>query len=136
MASIAVQETMGIIVALLAAVGRDQWTKASPNGFHGFGGNHEIAWWIIPSCHAATSVGTMAGGWRIVQTMGSRITPHLRPLGVFSAETAAATTIGMATLANVPISTTHAIGEAVSGVDATRGWPAVRWVWGERIVLA
>ncbi len=127
---------MGIIVALLAAAGREQWTKASPNGFHGVGGKHEIARWIILSCHAAIAVGTMAVGWRIIQTIGSRITPHLRPLGGFSAEIAAATTIGMATLANVPISTTHAIGGAVSGVGATRGRHAVRWIWGQRIVLA
>jgi PiT family inorganic phosphate transporter len=130
------QKTMGIIVALLAAAGREHWAKASPDGFHGFGGKHEIAWWIILSCHAAMGVGTMAGGWRIVQTVGSRITPHLRPLGGFSAEMAAATTIGLATMANVPISTTHAIGGAVSGVGATRGWHAVRWIWGERIVVA
>jgi PiT family inorganic phosphate transporter len=130
------QKTMGIIVALLATAGRDQWAKASPGGFHGLGGKHEIAWWIILSCHAAMAIGTMAGGWRIVQTVGSRITPHLRPLGGFSAALAAATTIGIATLANVPISTTHAIGGAVSGVGATRGWHAVRWIWGERIVVA
>jgi len=129
------QKTMGIIVALLATAGHAQWGKASAGGFHGLG-KHEIAWWIILSCHAAMALGTMAGGWRIVQTVGSRITPHLRPLGGFSAEMAAATTIGMATLANVPISTTHAIGGAVSGVGATRGWHAVRWIWGERIVVA
>ncbi|HEY9125906.1 MAG TPA: inorganic phosphate transporter [Acidobacteriaceae bacterium] len=128
------QKTMGIIVALLASAGHAQWGKAG-NEFHALG-KHEIAWWIILSCHAAMALGTMAGGWRIVQTVGSRITPHLRPLGGFSAEMAAATTIGMATLANVPISTTHAIGGAVSGVGATRGWHAVRWIWGERIVVA
>ncbi|MBA3914970.1 MAG: inorganic phosphate transporter, partial [Acidobacteriales bacterium] len=75
-------------------------------------------------------------GWRIVKTMGSRITPHLRPIGGFSAEIAAATTIGLATLAKVPISTTHAIGGAVSGVGAVRGWHYVRWIWGKRIVWA
>jgi inorganic phosphate transporter, PiT family len=132
------QKTMGIIAALLVAAGREQWSK--PGGFmsnfHLFGIKHQIAWWIILSCHAAMALGTMAGGWRIVQTVGSRITPHLRPLGGFSAEMAAATTIGLATLANVPISTTHAIGGAVSGVGATRGWHAVRWIWGERIVVA
>jgi PiT family inorganic phosphate transporter len=77
-----------------------------------------------------------AGGWRIVKTIGSRITPHLRPLGGFSAEMAAATAIGLATIAKVPISTTHAIGGAVCGVGATRGWHAVRWIWGEKIVVA
>jgi PiT family inorganic phosphate transporter len=130
------QKTMGIIVALLAAAGHEQWGKASHHGFQGLFGKHEIAWWIILSCHAAMAIGTMAGGWRIVQTIGSRITPHLRPVGGFSAELAAAISIGLATLAKVPISTTHAIGGAVSGVGATRGWHAVRWIWGERIVVA
>lgn len=130
------QKTMGIIVALLAAAGHEQWGKASHSGFQGLAGKHEIAWWIILSCHAAMALGTMAGGWRIVKTIGSRITPHLRPVGGFSAEMAAAITIGLATLAKVPISTTHAIGGAVSGVGATRGWHAVRWIWGEKIVVA
>ncbi|MGA2814471.1 MAG: inorganic phosphate transporter [Candidatus Acidiferrum sp.] len=60
----------------------------------------------------------------------------MKPIGGFSAELAAATTIGLATLAAVPVSTTHAIGGAVSGVGATRGWHAVRWIWGKRIVYA
>jgi PiT family inorganic phosphate transporter len=130
------QKTMGIIVALLAAAGHEQWGKASKSGFQGLAGKHEIAWWIILSCHAAMALGTMCGGWRIVKTIGSRITPHLRPVGGFSAEMAAAITIGLATIAKVPISTTHAIGGAVSGVGATRGWHAVRWIWGEKIVVA
>ncbi|QEE28189.1 inorganic phosphate transporter [Terriglobus albidus] len=130
------QKTMGIIVALLAAAGHEQWGKAGPDSFQGLTGKHEIAWWIILSCHAAMALGTMAGGWRIVKTIGSRITPHLRPEGGFAAEMAAATTIGLATIAKVPISTTHAIGGAVLGVGATRGPHAVRWVWGEKIVWA
>ncbi len=129
------QKTMGIIVALLAAAGHEQWGKPG-GGFQGLFGKHEIAWWIILSCHAAMAIGTAAGGWRIVKTIGSRITPHLKPIGGFSAELAAATTIGLATIAKVPISTTHAIGGAVSGVGATRGWHAVRWIWGEKIVVA
>jgi PiT family inorganic phosphate transporter len=129
------QKTMGIIVALLVAAGHAEWGKPGHSGFQGFG-QHQIAWWVILSCHAAMAVGTMSGGWRIVKTIGSRITPHLRPLGGFSAEIAAAITIGLATLAEVPISTTHAIGGAISGVGATRGSHAVRWIWGEKIVLA
>lgn len=129
------QKTMGIIVALLLAAGQQQWTKPG-NAFKGFGVKHEIAWWIILSCHTAIALGTMAGGWRIVKTVGSRITPHLRPVGGFSAELAAAATIAMATWAKVPISTTHAIGGALSGVGATRGFHAVRWVWGTRIIYA
>jgi inorganic phosphate transporter, PiT family len=127
------QKTMGIIAALLVANGKKDWTVGH---FHALGGKSELAMWIILSCHAAMAMGTMLGGWRIVKTMGSRITPHLKPIGGFSAELAAATTIGLATLAAVPISTTHAIGGAVSGVGATRGWHAVRWIWGKRIIYA
>jgi inorganic phosphate transporter, PiT family len=130
------QKTMGIIVALLAAAGHAAWGKPGANSLHALAGKQEIAWWVILSCHAAMALGTMAGGWRIVKTIGSRITPHLRPIGGFSAEMAAATTIGLATLAKVPISTTHAIGGAVLGVGATRGSHAVRWIWGEKIVWA
>lgn len=130
------QKTMGIIVALLASAGHAQWAKPGQSSFHALFGKQEIAWWVILSCHAAMAIGTAAGGWRIVKTIGSRITPHLRPVGGFSAEMAAATTIGLATLAKVPISTTHAIGGAVLGVGATRGTHAVRWVWGEKIVWA
>jgi inorganic phosphate transporter, PiT family len=127
------QKTMGIIAALLVSAGKKEWTEGH---FHLLWTKHELALWIILSCHAAMALGTMFGGWRIVKTMGSRITPHLHPMGGFSAEVAAATTIGLATLAAVPISTTHAIGGAVSGVGATRGWHAVRWIWGQRIVWA
>jgi inorganic phosphate transporter, PiT family len=127
------QKTVGIIAALLVASGKKEWTVGN---FHFLGAKHELAMWIILSCHAAMAVGTMFGGWRIVKTMGSRITPHLRPIGGFSAELAAATTIGLATLASVPISTTHAIAGGISGVGATRGWHAVRWIWAQRIVYA
>jgi inorganic phosphate transporter, PiT family len=73
------QKTMGIIVALLLAAGKKDW--ASGGSF--LGRQQEIAWWIILSCHAAMGLGTLLGGWRIVKTMGSRITPHLRPIGGF-----------------------------------------------------
>jgi PiT family inorganic phosphate transporter len=130
------QKTMGIIVALLAAAGHKDWGAASKGGFQGLTGEHAIAWWIILSCHAAMALGTMSGGWRVVKTIGSRITPHLRPVGGFSAEMAAATSIALATVAKVPISTTHAIGGAISGVGATRGAHAVRWIWGKKIAYA
>ncbi|GAA3763134.1 inorganic phosphate transporter [Terriglobus aquaticus] len=125
------QKTMGIIVALLVSSG---YSRYATSRHVLFGMHHEISLWIILSCHAAIALGTMIGGWRIVKTMGSRITPHLRPMGGFSAELAAAFTIGLATFAKVPISTTHAIGGAISGVGATRGVHAVRWVWARRIV--
>jgi inorganic phosphate transporter, PiT family len=90
----------------------------------------------VLSCHAAMALGTLLGGWRIVKTIGSRITPHLKPMGGFSAEMAAATSIGLATLAAVPISTTHAIAGGIAGVGTSHNWRAVRWVWGKRIVYA
>ena len=133
------QKTMGIIVMLLTAGGLQAWTAADPNHwmnrFNLFGHNHAIAWWIILACHAAIALGTMFGGWRIVKTMGMSIT-RLQPVGGFCAETAAATAIISATAGGIPISTTHAITGSILGVGTTRGLRAVRWVWGERIVMA
>jgi PiT family inorganic phosphate transporter len=134
------QKTMGIIVALLAAAGLTNWSTPDPNSWvnhlNVFGHHHEIAWWIILSCHAAIGLGTMAGGWRIVKTMGSSIT-RLAPVGGFCAESAAATTIiGFTSIKGVPISTTHAITGAILGVGTTHGVRSVRWIWGQRIVMA
>jgi PiT family inorganic phosphate transporter len=127
------QKTMGIIAALLIAGGKQSWAQGH---YKLFGIKHEIAWWIVLSCHAAMALGTLLGGWRIVKTIGSRITPHLKPMGGFSAEMAAATSIGLATFAAVPISTTHAIAGGIAGVGTSHNWRAVRWVWGKRIVYA
>jgi PiT family inorganic phosphate transporter len=124
------QKTMGIIVALLVSTGYGRWTRSHIR----FLGHQDIALWIILSCQAAMALGTMAGGWRVVRTIGSRITPHLRPVTGFAAELAAASTIALATFAQVPISTTHAIGGAISGVGASRGVHAVRWIWARRVV--
>jgi inorganic phosphate transporter, PiT family len=124
------QKTMGIIVALLVAGGYGRWTRSTTH----FLGHQEIALWIILSCQAAMALGTMAGGWRVVRTIGTRITPHLRPVGGFAAELAAACTIAFATFAKVPISTTHAIGGAISGVGASQGLHGVRWLWARRVV--
>jgi PiT family inorganic phosphate transporter len=77
----------------------------------------------------------MFGGWRIVKTMGSSIT-RLKPVGGFCAETAAATTIIGSTFLKIPISTTHAITGAILGVGSVRTFRAVRWIWGQRIVVA
>lgn len=126
------QKTMGIIVAVLVAAGRPEWTEG---GFHMFGRQHEISLWIILSCHAAIGLGTFFGGWRIVKTMGSSIT-RLQPVGGFCAETAgAATCIGTA-VCGIPISTTHAITGAILGVGSARNIRSVRWIWGQRIVSA
>jgi len=100
-----------------------------------FGHTHNIAWWIILSCHAAIAAGTMFGGWRIVKTMGSGIT-RLQPVGGFCAETSAAATIIGATFGGIPISTTHAITGSILGVGITKGVRSVRWIWGQRIVMA
>lgn len=124
------QKTMGIIVALLVAGGYSRWTRSSMH----FLGHHEISLWIVLSCQGAMALGTMAGGWRVVRTIGTRITPNLRPVGGFAAELAAASTIAIATFSKVPISTTHAIGGAISGVGASEGLHAVRWLWARRVV--
>lgn len=133
------QKTMGIIVMLLAAAGLNSWWHPNEdswmNSFNFFGHDHNVAWWIILACHAAIALGTMFGGWRIVKTMGTGIT-RLQPVGGFCAETAAATTIIAATRLGIPMSTTHAITGAILGVGTTKGVRSVRWIWGQRIVLA
>jgi PiT family inorganic phosphate transporter len=133
------QKTMGIIVLLLGAARLDAWAKPDPNSFmnwfNPFGHEHNVAWWIILTCHAAIALGTMFGGWRIVKTMGSGIT-KLQPIGGFCAETAAAATIIAATNWSIPISTTHAITGSILGVGTTKGVRSVRWIWGQRIVMA
>jgi PiT family inorganic phosphate transporter len=135
------QKTMGIIVMVLTTAGYGQWTQADPNHFmnrfHLFGGGqHNVAWWIIITCHVAIALGTMFGGWRIVKTLGHSIT-RLQPVGGFCAETAAAVAIfGFTRIRGVPISTTHAITGAILGVGTTRGVRSVRWIWGQRIVMA
>ncbi len=133
------QKTMGIIVLLLSAGGLEKWSHPDPyswaNQLNFFGHSHSVAWWIILSCHAAIALGTMFGGWRIVKTMGSGIT-RLAPVGGFCAETSAATTIIIATRMGIPISTTHAITGSILGVGMTKGVRSVRWIWGQRIILA
>jgi PiT family inorganic phosphate transporter len=133
------QKTMGIIVLLLAAAGKREWSLPNPesplNALNLFSSHHSVAWWIILTCHGAIALGTVFGGWRIVKTMGSGIT-RLQPVGGFCAETGAAATIIGATMGGIPISTTHAITGAILGVGTTRSARAVRWIWGRRIVIA
>ena len=107
------QKSMGIIwVALIAA---NQATQKDP-----------IALWIVLSCHTAIALGTLMGGWRIVKTMGQRIT-RLKPFEGFCAETAGALTLFGATHFGIPVSTTHTITGAIMGAGATKGVSAVRW---------
>jgi PiT family inorganic phosphate transporter len=116
------QKTMGIIAALLFA--------------HGIGGSSfHVPFWVVMACQAAMALGTLFGGWRIVRTMGSRIT-HLTPMQGTCAETAGALTLFGATWLGVPVSTTHTITGAIIGVGAARRTSAVRWNVAKDIVVA
>jgi PiT family inorganic phosphate transporter len=121
------QKTMGIITAVLVAGGL---TAPGPGGKL-----PEIPLWVVLSAHAAIAAGTLSGGWRIVHTMGSRIT-KLKPFGGFCAETAGAITLFGATYAGIPVSTTHTITGAIVGVGVTRRLSAVKWGVAGRIVWA
>lgn len=121
------QKTMGIIVAALAASGLFQHAPA--------GAHSVIPLWVVLSCHAAMALGTMSGGWRIVQTMGMRIT-KLTPVGGFCAETSGAASLFLATALGVPVSTTHTITGAIVGTGSVRKFSAVRWGVAGRIVWA
>jgi len=118
------QKTMGIIAVLLFSVGK-----------LGTGDKFEIPLWIVLSCHAAMGLGTLFGGWRIVETMGMKIT-KLRPVGGFCAETAGAITLFLATGLGIPVSTTHTITGSIIGVGAVNKISAVRWGIAERIIWA
>jgi PiT family inorganic phosphate transporter len=116
------QKTMGIIAALLFAHGM-------------LGGEFHVPLWVVLSCQAAMGLGTLMGGWRIVRTMGSRIT-HLTPQQGVCAETAGAMTLFAATYMGIPVSTTHTITGAIVGVGAARRVSAVRWNVAKDIVVA
>jgi len=129
------QKTMGIMVGLLVTAEpllakETGWLRNLyvPNA-------DTIPVWVIMSAHAAIALGTLFGGWRIVHTMGSRIT-RLKPIGGFAAESAGAVAIIMATTAGIPVSTTHTITGAIVGVGSTSGFSAVRWGVAGRIVWA
>ncbi|MFH1038112.1 MAG: inorganic phosphate transporter [PVC group bacterium] len=115
------QKTMGIIALLL-------FTSGATKEFH-------VPLWVVLSCQGAMALGTLFGGWRIVKTMGMRIT-KLKPIGGFCAETAAASTLFLSTFLGVPVSTTHTITGAIVGVGATHRISAVRWGIAGRIVWA
>jgi len=121
------QKTMGIFVALLVAAGRPEWAYHSET--------KDIAWWVIILCYLAISLGTMSGGWRIVKTMGQKIT-KLKPVGGFCAETGGAASVFIATGLGIPVSTTHTITGAIMGVGTTTSFSSVRWGVAGRIVWA
>ena len=112
---------MGIIAGVLFAAGYMQ--------------TFSIPFWVVLMAHAAIALGTLAGGWRIIHTMGSKIT-KLQPVSGFAAETGAAIALLTATHFGVPVSTTHAITGAIVGVGATRRLSAVRWGVARQIVWA
>jgi PiT family inorganic phosphate transporter len=116
------QKTMGIIAIILYS--------------HGYlGSTFYIPLWVIITCYAVISLGIMSGGWRIVKTMGTRIT-KLQPIGGFCAETAAAVSIIGASIAGIPVSTTHTITGAIVGVGSTKRLTAVRWGVAGNIIWA
>jgi len=116
------QKTMGVILALLIANGVVPKTASVPL-------------WVVLSAHTAIGLGTLFGGWRIVHTMGSRIT-KLQPVGGMCAETAAAATLFFTAHAGIPVSTTHTITGAIAGVGTTQRLSAVRWGVAGRVVWA
>jgi PiT family inorganic phosphate transporter len=115
------QKTMGIIAGALFAGGLIS--------------EFRIDLWVVLSAHAAIALGTLSGGWRIIHTMGQKIT-RLQPVGGFAAETAGAVSLFTATALGVPVSTTHTITGAIVGVGSTRRLSAVRWGVAGRIVWA
>jgi PiT family inorganic phosphate transporter len=116
------QKTMGIIAALLFSTGTLR-------------GEFRIPLWVVLSCHGAMGLGTLMGGWRIVRTLGMRIT-KLRPIGGCCAETGGAITLFLANALGIPVSTTHTISGAIMGVGAVNKFSAVRWGVAGRIVWA
>jgi PiT family inorganic phosphate transporter len=116
------QKTMGIIAVLLFSAGY-------------LGPTFYVPIWVIFSCYLVIALGTMFGGWRIVRTMGTRLT-KLQPIGGFCAETAGAITLFGSSMAGIPVSTTHTITGAIVGVGAMRRLSAVRWGVARQVVWA
>ena len=116
------QKTMGIIASLLFSAGL-------------LGGKFHIPFWVVMTCYAAISLGTMFGGWRIVKTMGQKVT-KLRPVDGFCAETGAAVSLFTSAFLGIPVSTTHTITGAIMGVGSVKRLSAVRWGVAGRIMWA
>jgi PiT family inorganic phosphate transporter len=116
------QKTMGVILALLIA------TKE-------LGPNASVPLWVVLSAHTAIALGTLTGGWRIVKTMGTKLT-RLQPVSGVCAETAAAGTLFFTSAAGIPVSTTHTITGGIVGVGASQRLSAVRWGVAGRVVWA
>lgn len=127
------QKTMGIIVGLLFAE-RASLQRVNIGALH-VTSPDRVPTWVVFAAYTAIAFGTMAGGWRIVKTMGQRLT-KLKPFGGFCAETAGALTISLASHFGIPVSTTHTITGAITGVGAAQRFSAVRWGIAGRIVWA
>jgi PiT family inorganic phosphate transporter len=115
------QKTMGVVAGVL-------YTSGMTSTFH-------IPYWVVFACYIAIALGTLSGGWRIVRTMGMRLT-QLRPVDGFAAETAGAATLLTTAMLGIPVSTTHTITGAIVGVGSTKRASAVRWGVAARIVWA
>ena len=113
---------MGIIAVLLYSQGH-------------LGGEFHVPFWVVITCQVAMALGTLVGGWRIVKTMGSKIT-RLTPMQGFCAETGGSITLFAATWLGIPVSTTHTITGCIIGVGAARRMSAVRWGVAQEIVIA
>ncbi len=116
------QKTMGIIAMLLFSTGR-------------LGNEFYVPYWVIISCYTAIALGTLTGGWKVIKTLGMKMT-KLRPVHGFSAETAAAVSILFSSAVGAPVSTTHTITGAVIGVGATTHFKSIRWALAYKIVWA
>ncbi|MBM4354849.1 MAG: inorganic phosphate transporter [Deltaproteobacteria bacterium] len=127
------QKTMGILAILLySAVKQGQalpnWLYDSSRGFY-------VPWWVIIACHACIGLGTAAGGWGVIRTMGMKLT-KLRPINAFAAETGGAMSIGLASFLGIPVSTTHTITGSIAGVGLVTNVRAVRWGVASHILWA
>ena len=122
------QKTMGIItmVLVLMANGGDPTL---------IGKSFNVPFWVVITSHSVIAFGTMVGGWKVIKTLGMRMT-KLTPFGGFSAETSAGITIVIATLFGIPVSTTHTITGAITGVGSLKGFSAVRWGVARNILWA
>ena len=116
------QKTMGLILALLIGAGK-------------LGPDADVPLWVVLSAHTAIGLGTMFGGWKIVKTMGNKLT-RLQPMGGFAAETAAAATLFFTSAKGIPVSTTHTITGAIVGVGSSQRLTAVRWGVARQVVWA
>jgi PiT family inorganic phosphate transporter len=124
------QKTMGIIAILLFSsnVGVPDWMYDKSLGFY-------IPWWVVMAAYSAIGLGTLSGGWRVIRTLGVKLT-HLKPIGGFCAEAGGSMVLLGTAMFGIPVSTTHTIAGAIMGVGATRRLSAVRWGIAGQIVAA